>query len=108
MDDGEGSSRKVDFAAPSKSSRTAIGETGSSKRTVINIPKILYDLPNEYDEEEEKKSAAFKSSRETKHQKIIKFPDPALTVKTTETSLKMMRDTFRSKVHVKLIYLKVL
>lgn len=81
-------------------------QTGSSRRTA-NI-KTIYDLPNEYNEMDADMGMIFKSDRQTKHQKIIKFPDPALIVNTSETILKNIRDTFRSKVNVKLIYLKVI
>lgn len=60
-----------------------------------------YDAPNEYG----RASNCFKTSR-APYSKIISFPE-VLTVESPKQHLRDVRDTFRSKVNVRLVYLKV-
>lgn len=63
-----------------------------------------YDAPDEY--EKETRNAPFKTER-IAWAKTMQFPEDAVIVETSESDLVNVRDTFRSCVEVKVVYLKV-
>lgn len=72
-------------------------------------PPSLYTFPDEYADEIERKvkNTAFKTNR-VFWSKIIEFPEEEIVVEHPENDFKAIRDTFRSKINVKVVYLKVL
>ncbi|KAK5646531.1 hypothetical protein RI129_004995 [Pyrocoelia pectoralis] len=67
--------------------------------------KSLYDRPDEYKLEQDLNipNSSFKTQR-LEWAKIIQFPETSIS--SPEQNLTMIRDTFRSKVNVKVVYLK--
>ncbi|XP_022911687.2 uncharacterized protein [Onthophagus taurus] len=61
----------------------------------------VYDAPNE---KEIKNNPNFKTERQT-YNKMIEFPE--LTIESPEDDLKAIRDCFRSKINIKIIYQQI-
>ncbi|XP_031345392.1 uncharacterized protein LOC116172334 [Photinus pyralis] len=86
----------------------------SSKSPPVTKPpegvsyKSHYERPDEYKREKELNTpeASFKTSRK-EWAKIIQFPEESISAPCPEQELTLIRDTFRSKVNVKVIYLMV-
>ncbi|KAF5296089.1 hypothetical protein FQA39_LY02723 [Lamprigera yunnana] len=81
---------------------------GSLSRSVKKF-KSRYDAPDENKIEQQLniKNTSFKTSR-MKWDKIIQNSDDKLEIQSPENNLFALRDTFRSTVNVKVVYLKVL
>lgn len=67
-----------------------------------------YDAPDEHEREARLhlRNASFKTER-IAWAKTMQFPEDAVVVETSESDLVKVRDTFRSCVEVKVVYLKV-
>lgn len=67
-----------------------------------------YDGPDEYESEVRRhvRDASFKTDR-VAWSKTMQFPEDAVVVQTSESDLVKIRDTLRSRVEVKVVYLKV-
>lgn len=68
-----------------------------------------YDAEDEFVKEQKLniKNVSFKTER-VPWAKVIQFPEEALIVESREQNLFLIRDTFRTTVNVKVIYLKVI
>ncbi|KAF2894051.1 hypothetical protein ILUMI_12121 [Ignelater luminosus] len=93
-------SKKVE----TKKSKTDQKPKDSKKGKDISI----YDAEDEYKTEVKLnlKDTSFKTER-MPWDKIITFPEEAIVVESPENNLTMIRDTFRSTVNVKIVYLKI-
>lgn len=78
--------------------------SNASKTTTKSKKPSPYSKPNEYDALEEKNNFYFKTAR-MPWEKIIEFPP--IVVESPEKDLGCVRDTFRSAVNVRVVYLKV-
>lgn len=87
-----------------KKGKTNQKSKGSKKGKNISI----YDAEDEYQKELELKlkDTSFKTER-MPWGKIIEYPEEAIVVESPENDLIMIRNTFRSSVNVKVVYLKV-
>lgn len=96
---GKNAKEKPKKTKNSKKSKT------SSKGSKKGSP---YAAPDEYANEIKKKikDLSFKSER-VSWSKVIQFPEDAIVVEHPSNDLKAIRDTFRSIVNVRIVYLKV-
>lgn len=103
--------------APKKGKKSKKGKSDTSKKGKGKKGKgkkgkgkkaSPYAAPDEYADEVRSKikSAAFKTER-LPWSKIIQYPEEAIVVRHPEDDFKAIRDTFRSVVNVKIVYLKV-
>lgn len=95
--------RKSDKSLKSKSS----SKSKSSKSIKVKEPGP-YDAPDEYERESKLhlRNPSFKTER-TSWSKMMQFPEESVVVETSESDLIKVRDTFRSCVEVKVVYLVV-
>lgn len=91
-----------------KSKSSLKSATASRTKSVKVKPPGPYDGPDEHEEETRLglRNPSFKTER-IAWSKIMQFPEDCLTIETNECDLIKIRDTFRSCVEVKVIYLAV-
>ncbi|GJQ67220.1 hypothetical protein Trydic_g8126 [Trypoxylus dichotomus] len=97
-----GKEEAVDVQMPSKSPKNG------ARKKQINNQDSPYEAPDEYADELKKgdKNMSFKTER-VPWAKVIQFPEETIVVEHPTNDLKAIRDTFRSVINVKIIYLKV-
>lgn len=79
-------------------------EKGAKGKKGQNNP---YAAPDEYEAEKQAKVKNYSlKTQRVNYAKIIEFPEEALVIESPEGNLEAIRDTLRSCVEVKLIYLK--
>ncbi|XP_074040224.1 uncharacterized protein isoform X3 [Leptinotarsa decemlineata] len=79
------------------------GTNKSSKKSKISKQKSPYERSNEYDPDFEENSFSFKTAR-MPWNAVIEFPP--VFIESPEHDLRAIRDTFRSRVEVRVVYLK--
>lgn len=93
-----------------KSSIRSRRSRSSSQKDVIKLLKEPgpYDAPDEYEREVklQLRNSSYKTERTT-WSKIIQFPEDCVVVETNESDLVKVRDTFRSCVEIRVVYLAV-
>lgn len=105
----KGAKKKTSSSSKSKTTSSSKKSKSSKKSTKSKKEKSIYDADDEYKLERRLriKNTAFKTARMS-WSKIITYPSDALVVEPPENNLTAIRDTFRSQVNVKLVYLEVL